>query len=130
MRAGGGGLVSSVYSDDREIVRDLVLGIAPLHGRVTIASSKTASQSIPPGTVLPQLVLAHLMESGDLERHLRLLRRRHQRRRDAMITALSSQLPEAEIHGAAAGLHLMISFATAFSDVDLAAAAFDRGVKV
>jgi GntR family transcriptional regulator/MocR family aminotransferase len=80
--------------------------------------------------VLPQLVLARLMESGDLERHLRLLRRRHQRRRDAMITALSSQLPEAEIHGAAAGLHLMISFATALSDVDLAAAAFDRGVKV
>ena len=43
------------------------------------------------------------MESGDLERHLRLLRRRHRRRRDAMIKALSSQLPEVEIHGAAAG---------------------------
>jgi DNA-binding transcriptional MocR family regulator len=80
--------------------------------------------------VLPQLVLAQLMESGDLERHLRLLRRRHRRRRDAMITALSSHLPGAEIHGAAAGLHLMISFATTFRDVDLAAAAFDRGVKV
>jgi GntR family transcriptional regulator / MocR family aminotransferase len=29
--------------------------------------------------ILPQLVLARLMESGDLERHLRLLRRRHRR---------------------------------------------------
>ena len=47
-----------------------------------------------------------------------------------MIQAVSTQLPAAEIHGAAAGLHLMISFATAFRDVDLAAAAFDRGVKV
>jgi oxepin-CoA hydrolase/3-oxo-5,6-dehydrosuberyl-CoA semialdehyde dehydrogenase len=54
--AGGGGLVSSVYSDDKDFLRDFVLGIAPFHGRVTIGSSKVASQAIPPGTVLPQLV--------------------------------------------------------------------------
>jgi oxepin-CoA hydrolase/3-oxo-5,6-dehydrosuberyl-CoA semialdehyde dehydrogenase len=53
---GGGGLVSSVYSDDRGFVEGVVLGIAPFHGRVTIGSSKIASQAIPPGTVLPQLV--------------------------------------------------------------------------
>ena len=47
-----------------------------------------------------------------------------------MISALSSQLPEAQIHGAAAGLHLMITFAADFADVDLAAAAYSRGVKV
>jgi DNA-binding transcriptional MocR family regulator len=44
-----------------------------------------------------------------------------------MISALSSQLPEAQIHGAAAGLHLMITFAADFADVDLAAAAYSRG---
>ena len=54
--AGGGGLVSSVYSDDKEFVRSVVLGIAPFHGRVTIGSSKIASQAVPPGLVLPQLV--------------------------------------------------------------------------
>jgi oxepin-CoA hydrolase/3-oxo-5,6-dehydrosuberyl-CoA semialdehyde dehydrogenase len=54
--AGGGGLVSSVYSDDKDFVRDAVLGIAPFHGRITIGSSKVASQAIPPGTVMPQLV--------------------------------------------------------------------------
>jgi oxepin-CoA hydrolase/3-oxo-5,6-dehydrosuberyl-CoA semialdehyde dehydrogenase len=53
---GGGGLVSSVYSDDKEFVRDAVLGIAPLSGRVTIGSSKVASQALPPGMVLPQLL--------------------------------------------------------------------------
>jgi oxepin-CoA hydrolase/3-oxo-5,6-dehydrosuberyl-CoA semialdehyde dehydrogenase len=53
---GGGGLVSSVYSDDKDFVRDSVLGIAPLHGRVTIGSSKIASQAMPPGMVLPQLL--------------------------------------------------------------------------
>ena len=29
---------------------------APFHGRVTIGTSKIASQAIPPGTVLPQLL--------------------------------------------------------------------------
>ena len=53
---GGGGLVSSVYSDDKDFVRDFVLGIAPFHGRVAIGTSKTASQAIPPGLVMPQLL--------------------------------------------------------------------------
>ncbi|NIH85112.1 aminotransferase class I/II-fold pyridoxal phosphate-dependent enzyme [Amycolatopsis granulosa] len=80
--------------------------------------------------VLPQLVLGHLMESGELERHLRLLRRRHRRRRDAMIAALARHLPSATVHGAAAGLHLTITFRPGLSDVELAAAALARGVKV
>jgi 3,4-dehydroadipyl-CoA semialdehyde dehydrogenase len=54
--SGGGGLVASVYSDDKDFLQGCVLGIAPFHGRVTIGSSKTAAQSIPPGTVLPSLV--------------------------------------------------------------------------
>jgi len=54
--AGDGGLVSSVYSDDRAFVKSFVLAIAPYHGRVSLSSSKMTSQAIPPGTVLPQLI--------------------------------------------------------------------------
>jgi GntR family transcriptional regulator/MocR family aminotransferase len=79
--------------------------------------------------VLPQLVLARLMESGDLERHLRMLRGRHRRRRDAMITAVAEQLPGAVVHGAAAGLHLTLTYAQDVPDTELAAAALARGVK-
>ncbi|MGW0532123.1 MocR-like pyridoxine biosynthesis transcription factor PdxR [Streptomyces sp. NPDC003032] len=82
---------------------------------------------------LPQLVLAHLMESGDLERHLRLIRKHHRRRRDAMIEAIRTHLPGAVVHGAAAGLHLMITFderTYADSDTALATAALAHGVKV
>jgi GntR family transcriptional regulator/MocR family aminotransferase len=104
--------------------------------------------------ILPQLVLAELMSSGQLERHLRFLRRRHVRRRDAMIGAVGIHLPGARVHGAAAGLHLTLTFdrlsggaglsgtglsgtglsgtgrsGTGLSDIDLAAAALDRGVK-
>ena len=81
--------------------------------------------------VLPQLVLARLMESGELERHLRLLRRRHRRRRDAVIAAVRTHLPTATVHGAAAGLHLMLTLPEelGFSDTELATAALARGVK-
>lgn len=83
--------------------------------------------------VLPQLVLARLMESGELERGLRLLRRRHRSRRDAMIAAIAAHLPGATVHGAAAGLHLTITFgaeAVPGTDAEVAAAALARGVKV
>ncbi len=79
--------------------------------------------------VLPQLVLAELMESGAMERHLRMLRRRHRQRRDAMIAAIRAHLPRARVHGAAAGLHLMITFDEPLADTGLAAAALRRGVK-
>ncbi|MEV6892886.1 PLP-dependent aminotransferase family protein [Kribbella sp. NPDC051137] len=78
--------------------------------------------------VLPQLTLAQLMESGELERQLRLLRRRHRTRRDAMVAAIRTHLPTATIHGAAAGLHLTITFDEG-DDVALAAAALEAGVK-
>jgi GntR family transcriptional regulator/MocR family aminotransferase len=96
--------------------------------------------------VLPQLVLAELMGSGELERHLRFLRRRHVRRRDAMIDAVAAHLPGARVHGAAAGLHLTLTFDglpglpdaglsdaglsdAGLSDAGLAGAALARGVK-
>ncbi|MFJ9767377.1 PLP-dependent aminotransferase family protein [Streptomyces erythrochromogenes] len=80
--------------------------------------------------VLAQLVLARLMDSGELERHLRFVRRRHRRRRDAMLRAVAERLPGARVHGAAAGLHLMVTFDGArFDDTELAAAALDLGVK-
>ncbi|MEU1538786.1 PLP-dependent aminotransferase family protein [Actinacidiphila glaucinigra] len=88
--------------------------------------------------VITQLVLARLMDSGELERHLRHVRRRHRRRRDVMLKAIEEHLPGAQVHGAAAGLHLMVTFGSppdgahdpGLCDGALAAAALDRGVKV
>jgi GntR family transcriptional regulator / MocR family aminotransferase len=78
---------------------------------------------------LPQLTLAHLMESGELERQLRFVRRRHRARRDAMIDAISNHLPTATVHGAAAGLHLTITFPHGPDDIALASAALALGIK-
>ncbi len=53
---GQGGLVTSVYSEDTAFVSDMVMGIAPYHGRLFLGSAKIAEMSPGPGTVLPQLV--------------------------------------------------------------------------
>jgi oxepin-CoA hydrolase/3-oxo-5,6-dehydrosuberyl-CoA semialdehyde dehydrogenase len=50
---GGGGLVASLYSDDRSFVETVVPGIAPWHGRVWLGSEKTMGQALGPGAVLP-----------------------------------------------------------------------------
>ena len=54
--AGGGGLVTSIYADDKDFIRAAVLALAPFHGRLTVGSSKIAAQALPPGMALPQLL--------------------------------------------------------------------------
>ncbi|MFO0619619.1 MAG: 3,4-dehydroadipyl-CoA semialdehyde dehydrogenase [Polyangiaceae bacterium] len=56
VRRGGGGLVCSLYSDDRAFATDVALGIASAHGRLALSSAKIAEQAPGPGTVLPQMV--------------------------------------------------------------------------
>ncbi len=52
----GGGLVSTVYTDDRAVSAEVALGIAAYHGRVCVANSRMGSGWLGPGTVLPQLL--------------------------------------------------------------------------
>ena len=101
--------------------------VPPGHRDAVVVAKRYADLG---NAVLPQLVLAELMESGEMERHLRMLRGRHRRRRDAMIAAIRTHLPQARVHGAAAGLHLMITFDASVADADVAAAALAHGVKV
>jgi oxepin-CoA hydrolase/3-oxo-5,6-dehydrosuberyl-CoA semialdehyde dehydrogenase len=54
--AGGGGLVTSLYTDDEAFGGALILGLAPWHGRLMWGSRKVFDQSPGPGTVLPDLV--------------------------------------------------------------------------
>lgn len=55
VRRGDGSLVASVHSDDREFAREMLVRIAPFHGRLNFGSAKIAEHSIGPGAVLPQL---------------------------------------------------------------------------
>jgi GntR family transcriptional regulator / MocR family aminotransferase len=135
LRAGLPGRVCYAGSASKLLAPALRLGwllVPPAYHEDLVAAKRRADLG---SAVLPQLVLADLMGSGELEHHLRLLRKRHVRRRDAMIAAVGAHLPRARIHGAAAGLHLTVTFDalpsdTGAADSAVADAALDRGVKV
>jgi GntR family transcriptional regulator/MocR family aminotransferase len=79
---------------------------------------------------LPQLTLAHLITSGAFERHLRLVRARHRDRRDALLAALAEHLPQAEVHGVAAGLHLLVTLPETVDDAAVVERAGGAGIVV
>jgi GntR family transcriptional regulator/MocR family aminotransferase len=56
---------------------------------------------------LDQMAMASFIEDAALERHLRAMRRNYRAKRDILIGALGTHLPEVRISGAAAGLHLL-----------------------
>jgi len=78
--------------------------------------------------VLAQLALAELIDSGDLDRHIRRMRRRYGHRRDALIETLSRCAPSSEVHGIAAGLHAVVSLPDSISEADVLTAANRRSV--
>jgi oxepin-CoA hydrolase/3-oxo-5,6-dehydrosuberyl-CoA semialdehyde dehydrogenase len=53
---GAGSLVTSVYSDDKAFLGELLPGLAPHHGRILVIDRKVADQATNHGMVLPQVV--------------------------------------------------------------------------
>src|SRR5918997_532985 len=57
---------------------------------------------------IQQLAFASFLARGELDRHLRRMRTDYRRRRDLLVDAVAEALPEATIHGIAAGLHATV----------------------
>ena len=78
---GRGSLVGSLVSADPDVIRDLVLGVAPWHGRVLVLDAESAPESTGHGSPLPTLVHGGPGRAGDGEElgGLRALRRFMQR---------------------------------------------------
>jgi GntR family transcriptional regulator/MocR family aminotransferase len=83
---------------------------------------------VPP--VLHQLALAWFIESGSYDRHLRAARQRYRARRRVLLDALARLLPECEVGGAAAGLHLLLRLPQGTNASVVARAAARRGLLV
>ncbi|MEP6561620.1 MAG: MaoC/PaaZ C-terminal domain-containing protein, partial [Nakamurella sp.] len=64
---GRGSLVGSVVSSDAGVVRDVVLGVAPWHGRVLVLDQESAAESTGHGSPLPHLVHGGPGRAGDGE---------------------------------------------------------------
>jgi oxepin-CoA hydrolase/3-oxo-5,6-dehydrosuberyl-CoA semialdehyde dehydrogenase len=55
-RRGGGSLAGSIFSADDDIAAQLVLGLAPYHGRIVVVNRHCAGESTGHGSPLPHLV--------------------------------------------------------------------------
>jgi GntR family transcriptional regulator / MocR family aminotransferase len=155
-RASGGLLVEDDYDAefryDGEPVRALQ-GLAPEHVAYVGTVSKTLAPALRLGWVvapseiagelrrakrladdfspaLDQLALAALVRDGEYDRHLRRARRAYRARRDALIAALATHLPELRVEGIAAGVHLLLRLPERASDAAVAEEAARAGIRV
>jgi GntR family transcriptional regulator / MocR family aminotransferase len=131
LQASAPSLVAYAGSTSKTLAPGMRLGwlIPPLWLHADLVEAKYASDLGSPA--LPQLVLARLIASGELEQHIRLVRKRQRARRDALLRALCEYLPAARVQGIAAGLHLLVTFPEySGSDADLAGSILETGVLV
>jgi GntR family transcriptional regulator/MocR family aminotransferase len=80
--------------------------------------------------VFDQLAFADFLAHGELDRHLRRMRPVYRRRRDALLDALRTRLPDLRPTGVSAGLHLTAWLPPDLDDTEVVAAAAHRGLRV
>jgi GntR family transcriptional regulator / MocR family aminotransferase len=95
-----------------------------------VEAVRTASQPAPAPPALNQLALAHFMESGAYDRHLRASRKRFRDRRDALLAALERELPGYPVSGTESGLHVLLELPMGTNTGHLVAAASRRGMSL
>ncbi len=77
-----------------------------------------------------QLALHDFIARGELDRHIRRMRLRYRRRREALLEALARRLPQVRASAAAAGLYELVELPEGTDEAALVAAAAARGVGV
>lgn len=80
--------------------------------------------------VIGQLALHDFIDRGELDRHIRRMRLRYQQRRETLLAALSSHLPDASVSRGAAGLYELVELPQGVDEGALVAAAAERGVGI
>ncbi len=121
-------VVALVGSVSKALAPGMRLGwlATPPSRRDAVGAAKFAADH--GGPVLEQLAFAELLSSGGYDRHLRRARRVHRERRDAVVAALRTYLPNGQISGVAAGLHLVVELPPGSDDAGLAARARAAGL--
>jgi GntR family transcriptional regulator/MocR family aminotransferase len=91
------------------------------------AAKRTADRGSP---VLDQIAFADFLARGELDRHMRRMRPVYRRRRDALLGALQTRLPELRPVGISAGLHLTAWLPPDLDEAAVVEAAARRGLRV
>lgn len=80
--------------------------------------------------VIDQAAFATLVESGELDRHLRKTRGTYRARRATLLSSLTRTMPSLRISGGAAGLHLLVWLPRHLSEEAVVARAAQREIAV
>ena len=120
--------VVSVGSVSKSLAPAVRLGwvLAPSHLTDRIAGEKRRSDRGSP--TLDQLALAHLMESGRFDRHLRRMRSVYAARRRALVEAIGEAAPDLQLTGLAAGFHAVAYLPVGANEAEIVDAAAQRSV--
>ena len=79
---------------------------------------------------IDQIAFAHMLTSGDYDRHIGRARHAYRRRRDRLVQTLATTLPRLDIRGAAAGMHVLLRLPGHIDDIGIASAAASGGMGV
>lgn len=77
-----------------------------------------------------QLALCDFIERGELDRHIRRMRLRYQRRRETLLEALARHMPDVRVTAGAAGVYQQVELPGEVDEAALVAAGAARGVGV
>jgi GntR family transcriptional regulator/MocR family aminotransferase len=121
-------VVALVGSVSKALAPGMRLGWLATPPRLRDAANAAKFAADHGGPVLEQLAFAELLASGGYDRHLRRARRVHRERRDAVVAALRTYLPDGRVSGVAAGLHLVVELPAGSDDTDIAARARAAGL--
>jgi GntR family transcriptional regulator/MocR family aminotransferase len=102
--------------------------IAPRHLVDDVADAKVLADRGSPA--IDQLAFADFVSRGEFDRHLRRMRPIYRGRRDVLLAALRSRLPDLEPAGVAAGLHLVTWLPPDLDEIAVVEAAARRGLGV
>jgi GntR family transcriptional regulator / MocR family aminotransferase len=102
--------------------------IVPAHLVADVAAAKVLADRGSP--VIDQLTFADFLARGEFDRHLRRMRPVYRRRRDALLDALRTHLPELVPAGVAAGQHVVAWLPPDLDEAAVVAAAARHGLGI
>ncbi|GAA4670341.1 MocR-like pyridoxine biosynthesis transcription factor PdxR [Phytohabitans rumicis] len=102
--------------------------IVPPHLVADVAAAKLLADRGSP--VIDQLTFADFLARGEFDRHLRRMRPVYRRRRDALLDALRTHLPDLEPAGIAAGQHVVAWLPPHLDEAAVVAAAAQHGLGI